>query len=77
MGSQDAEDNYDVIEAVARMDWCNGSVGMAGNSALAISQWFMAALNPPSFEGDSAMGRQWRSVQGAIRPRRRVLDEQL
>lgn len=50
MGSQDAEDNYDVIEAVARMDWCNGSVGMAGNSALAISQWFVAALNPPGLK---------------------------
>lgn len=50
MGSQDAEDNYDVIEAVAKMDWCNGNVAMAGNSALAISQWFVAALNPPSLK---------------------------
>lgn len=48
MGSQDAEDGYDVVEAVARMAWCNGSVGMAGNSALAISQWFIAAQQPPS-----------------------------
>lgn len=50
MGSQDAEDGYDVVEAVASLDWCNGSVGMAGNSALAISQWFVAALNPPSLK---------------------------
>jgi predicted acyl esterase len=42
MGTQDAEDGYDVVEALAQMDWCNGSVGMAGNSALAISQWFIA-----------------------------------
>lgn len=34
MGTQDAEDGYDVVEAVAKMDWCNGSVGMAGDSAL-------------------------------------------
>ncbi|KAG9668643.1 alpha/beta-hydrolase, partial [Aureobasidium melanogenum] len=38
MGTQDAEDGYDVVEAIAKMDWCNGSIGMAGNSALAISQ---------------------------------------
>ncbi|KAI9689588.1 MAG: hypothetical protein M1822_010240 [Bathelium mastoideum] len=50
MGSQDAEDGYDVVEAVAKMDWCNGNVGMAGNSALAISQWFTAALQPPSLK---------------------------
>ncbi|KAJ6104300.1 hypothetical protein N7523_010620 [Penicillium sp. IBT 18751x] len=50
MGTQDAEDGYDVVEAIARMDWCNGSVGMAGNSALAISQWFIAAQQPPSLK---------------------------
>ncbi|KAI1344442.1 hydrolase [Xylariaceae sp. FL0016] len=50
MGSQDAEDGYDVVEAVAKMDWCNGSVGMAGNSALAIAQWFIAAQQPPSLK---------------------------
>ncbi|KAK7959699.1 X-Pro dipeptidyl-peptidase C-terminal non-catalytic domain-containing protein [Apiospora aurea] len=48
MGTQDAEDGYDVVEAVAKMDWCNGRVGMAGNSALAIAQWFIAAQQPPS-----------------------------
>ena len=50
MGSQDAEDGYDVVEAVAKMDWCNGNIGMAGNSALAISQWFIAAQQPPSLK---------------------------
>ncbi|KAH8679506.1 X-Pro dipeptidyl-peptidase C-terminal non-catalytic domain-containing protein [Tricladium varicosporioides] len=50
MGSQDAEDGYDVVEAIAKMDWCNGAVGMAGNSALAISQWFIAAQQPPSLK---------------------------
>jgi putative CocE/NonD family hydrolase len=47
MGSQDAEDCYDVIEAIAELPWCNGSIGMAGNSALAIIQWLVAALQPP------------------------------
>lgn len=32
------------------MEWCNGSVGMAGNSPLAIAQWFVAGLNPPSLK---------------------------
>ncbi|OQE22440.1 hypothetical protein PENSTE_c010G08678 [Penicillium steckii] len=50
MGSQDAEDGYDVVEAIAKMDWCNGNIGMAGNSALAISQWFIAAQQPPSLK---------------------------
>ncbi|KXJ86472.1 hydrolase [Microdochium bolleyi] len=50
MGPQDAEDGYDVVEAVAKMDWCNGNVGMAGNSALAISQWFIASEQPPSLK---------------------------
>ena len=50
MGQQDAEDGYDVVEAIAKMDWCNGAVGMAGNSALAISQWFIAAQQPPSLK---------------------------
>ncbi|KAF2022407.1 alpha/beta-hydrolase [Aaosphaeria arxii CBS 175.79] len=47
MGSQDAEDCYDVIEAIAAMPWSNGKVGMAGNSALAIIQWHVASLRPP------------------------------
>ena len=48
MGSQDSEDAYDVIEALSKMSWCNGKVGMAGNSALAIIQWSTAQLQPPS-----------------------------
>lgn len=46
-GSQEAEDGHDLIEWVAAQDWCNGKVGMSGNSWLAICQWFMAALRPP------------------------------
>ena len=50
MGTQEGEDGYDVIEAVAKMDWCNGNVALAGNSHLAIVQWFIAAQNPPSLK---------------------------
>lgn len=48
MGTQEAEDGHDVIERIAKLPWCNGKVGMAGNSHLAIIQWFIAATNPPS-----------------------------
>jgi predicted acyl esterase len=50
MGTQEAEDGHDVIEALAKMDWCNGSIGLAGNSHLAIVQWFIAATQPPSLK---------------------------
>ncbi|KAH6854054.1 Alpha/Beta hydrolase protein [Chaetomium sp. MPI-CAGE-AT-0009] len=50
MGTQEAEDGYDTIEALASQPWCNGNVGLVGNSHLAIVQWFIAALNPPSLK---------------------------
>ncbi|KAI0153592.1 Alpha/Beta hydrolase protein [Pestalotiopsis sp. NC0098] len=50
MGSQEAEDGYDTIEALAKLPWCDGTVGLAGNSHLAIAQWFIAALQPPSLK---------------------------
>nr|CEG02285.1 unnamed protein product [Fusarium pseudograminearum CS3220] len=50
MGTQEAEDGYDSIENIAKLPWCNGSVGLAGNSHLAIIQWFIAALRPPSLK---------------------------
>ncbi|KAJ5826197.1 hypothetical protein N7474_003335 [Penicillium riverlandense] len=50
MGTQEAEDGYDVIEWIAKQPWCSGNVGMAGNSHLAIVQWFIAALQPPSLK---------------------------
>lgn len=50
MGSQEAQDGYDVIEWLAKRSWCNGNVGMAGNSHLAIIQWFIGALQPPSLK---------------------------
>ncbi|KAK4054121.1 hypothetical protein OIV83_001146 [Microbotryomycetes sp. JL201] len=48
MGLKTAQDGYDVIEHLAKLPYCNGKVGMAGNSALAISQYWIASLNPPS-----------------------------
>jgi predicted acyl esterase len=31
METQNAEDRHDVVEAIGRRDWCNCSIGMAGN----------------------------------------------
>ncbi len=45
-GSDYGRDGKDIIEWVAKQDWCNGNVGMSGNSWLAISQWFVAAEKP-------------------------------
>ncbi|TDS83467.1 hypothetical protein EDF78_12423 [Rahnella sp. BIGb0236] len=46
-GRQLAEDGYDFIEWAAQQSWSSGKVGMAGNSWLAVSQWFIAAEQPP------------------------------
>jgi predicted acyl esterase len=45
--SGEGRDARDLIEWVATLDWCNGKVGMSGNSWLAIAQWFAAAERPP------------------------------
>jgi predicted acyl esterase len=44
---QDGRDCYDLIEWLAKQEWCSGKVGMSGTSYLAVSQWFTAAEQPP------------------------------
>jgi predicted acyl esterase len=62
-GRQTAEDGYDVIEWASQQGWSNGKIGMAGNSWLCVSQWFIAAEQPPHlaaiapWEGASDIGR--------------------
>lgn len=46
-GTQDAKDGYDFIEWVAQQHWCNGRVGMSGNSCVAMTQFRIAAQQPP------------------------------
>lgn len=46
-GSQDARDGYDFIEWLAGQYWCNGKIGMSGNSGVAMTQWRIAAEQPP------------------------------
>ena len=56
----EAEDGYDAIEWLGGQPWCNGKVGMYGDSYLAATQFFAApmgsrhlqALNPRFMAGD-------------------------
>lgn len=47
IGSQEAEDCYDLIEWLAAQDWSNQKTALSGTSYLAFSQWFIAAGQPP------------------------------
>ncbi len=41
------QDGYDLVEWIARQPWCNGSVGMLGDSYFAMIQYLVAAQQPP------------------------------
>lgn len=45
-GSDYGRDGKDIVDWVGQQNWCNGKVGLSGNSWLAISQWFTAAQHP-------------------------------
>ncbi|MCT4458644.1 CocE/NonD family hydrolase [Lactiplantibacillus paraplantarum] len=47
LGSQEAQDGYDLIEWIAQQEWSNGRTALTGTSYLAWSQWFIAAEMPP------------------------------
>ena len=46
-GTQDGQDGYDLIEWLAGQSWCNGKSALAGNSCVAMTQWRIAAQQPP------------------------------
>ena len=45
-GPQEGRDGADVVDWIGSQQWCNGKVGMAGNSWLAAAQWYIAAERP-------------------------------
>jgi uncharacterized protein len=47
LDSKEQADFFDVIEWVAQQSWSNGKIGGIGQSYYAMTQWFMAAQNPP------------------------------
>ncbi|MDB5867068.1 MAG: putative hydrolase, CocE/NonD family, partial [Betaproteobacteria bacterium] len=44
---REIQDYHDAIEWAARQPWSNGNVGLIGVSYYAITQWLVAALQPP------------------------------
>jgi predicted acyl esterase len=48
LSDRDAADYYELIEWAAGQPWSTGAVGLLGVSYLAMSQWRVAALRPPS-----------------------------
>ncbi|KAI6381836.1 hypothetical protein MCOR25_001066 [Pyricularia grisea] len=46
-GRGEGADGHDLVEAIASQPWCSGRVAFAGNSWLAIAQWFIASQRPP------------------------------
>lgn len=63
-GTGEGRDGHDAIEEIAKLPWCTGKVALAGNSWLALIQWFIAAERPPHlaciapFEGCSDQLRE-------------------
>ncbi|MGG5316129.1 CocE/NonD family hydrolase [Enterococcus sp. AZ072] len=47
LGTQEAQDGYDLIEWLAAQEWSNGKTALTGTSYLAFSQWYIAAEQPP------------------------------
>jgi len=47
MGTAECRDGYDVIEEIAKLQWCSGKVALVGNPWLAIVKWFIASLKVP------------------------------
>jgi predicted acyl esterase len=48
LSPQEGEDYHDLIEWAGAAEWSTGRVGLMGVSYLAMSQWRVAALRPPS-----------------------------
>ena len=65
--SQEGRDGYALVEFLATQKWCNGKIGMAGNSALAMAQWRIASTQPPHL----AAIAPW---EGAADPYRELLN---
>ena len=45
--TQEGRDGYDFIEYITSLPWCNGKAGLHGNSGVAMSNWRIAAEQPP------------------------------
>lgn len=72
----DAEDGYDTVEWIARQPYCNGKVGLLGNSYNAWMGWMLAKLQPLHLKGMSNYSCPFELTDvdwsGAYRPGRRI-----
>lgn len=50
MDATEQQDGYDLIEWIAKQPWCDGNVGMYGDSYFAVIQYLWAAQQPPSLK---------------------------
>ncbi len=57
-GHQD-EDGYDTVEALSQMPWCDGQVGMIGESYHGFSQLACARSNPPHLKAICPFQTSW------------------
>ncbi len=72
MWAQEALDAYDTVEWVARQEWCDGRVVLAGTSYGGIVSFLGAAQQPPSLAGVAAAmvtsgSRDLQELGGAMR----------
>ena len=49
-GAKHKTDGYDLVEWLARQPWCDGNVGMMGQSYMGWTQWWTATQAPPSLK---------------------------
>lgn len=49
-GTHHKADGYDLVEWLARQPWCDGKVGMMGQSYMGWTQWWTATQAPPSLK---------------------------
>lgn len=47
LSPREIQDFYDCIEYIATLPWCDGNIGLNGISYFGISQWMVAAKQPP------------------------------
>jgi predicted acyl esterase len=47
---EEQQDGYELIEWIAKQPWCNGKVGMVGESYYGFIQYLVAATRPPSLK---------------------------
>ncbi len=50
LGAKRKTDGYDLVEWLVKQPWCDGNVGMMGQSYMCWTQWWTATQSPPSLK---------------------------